>query len=88
MDIHELRDQIDSIDKHILIALAKRRDIVKKIGILKQKLNLPTKDATRWQEVIHTRMIQGEELGIPEQVISSIWDILHEWSLEVENKHE
>jgi len=31
-------------------------------------------------------MKQGKELEIPDQVVASIWDILHEWSLEVESK--
>ncbi len=86
MDITELRKKIDTIDKEILIALAKRRNIVKQIGVLKHELKIPPIDAVRWQEVIHSRMKQGKELEIPDQVVASIWDILHEWSLEVESK--
>ena len=72
MSIHELRNKIDALDKEILIAMA----------------NSPPKDETRWKEVIRSRMMQGKELGIPEHVVSSIWDIFHAWSLEIESKHE
>lgn len=88
MSIHELRNKIDALDKEILIAMANRRDIVKQIGTKKQELDIPPKDETRWKEVIRSRMMQGKELGIPEHVVSSIWDIFHAWSLEIESKHE
>jgi len=84
MNLDELRNSIDEVDRDILVALSRRRDIVRKIGEVKKKMNLKLKDTARWQEVLVSRKLLAKELDIPEAVAISIWDTLHEWALEVE----
>ncbi len=84
MEINDLRKKIDKIDHDILIMLSKRRDVVEEIGERKKNANLPIKDETRFREMIEKRKEIAVGLFIPESVVLSIWDILHEWALAVE----
>ncbi|QQS43918.1 chorismate mutase [Candidatus Roizmanbacteria bacterium] len=84
MEINDLRKKIDEIDHDILILLSKRRDVVEAIGERKKVSSLPIKDETRFGEMIEKRKEIAVELFIPESVVLSIWDVLHNWALEVE----
>lgn len=88
MELEKLRRKIDDVDKEILLAIAKRQEIVKQIGVFKKQKGLTPKDATRWQQVISSRKKLASELDIPKSVVLTIWDILHEWSLEVEARQD
>lgn len=54
-NIFELRKEIDKIDKDIINLIAKRYDVVKKIGNQKKKNNLDIKDCNRekWLHAYH-----------------------------------
>ena len=69
-----LRKQIDEIDNSIVILLAKRMEIVKKVGKLKKKSNLPLLDNKRWKEIIKTK----------KGFIRKIWEIIHDEALKIE----
>lgn len=85
MEINDLRKQIDEIDQGILALLAKRRDVVEKIGERKRNANLPIKDPVRFRSMLEIRKKVAVQLDIPESVVLPIWEILHEWALEVEH---
>lgn len=88
MSLEELRKNIDEVDHEILVGLAKRRNLVKQIGEYKKKLGIELKDANRWQKVVSSRKMTANELDIPESVVVSIWNILHDWALEVEARQD
>lgn len=69
-----LRKQIDEIDESIIILLVKRMKIVKKVGLLKKKQNIPVLDSVRWQKIIKTK----------KGYIKKIWEIIHDEALEIE----
>lgn len=50
--LHELRKEIDKIDKQIIELLEKRVRIAKEIGEIKRELNLPVRDEKREEEVL------------------------------------
>lgn len=50
--LHELRKEIDEIDKQTIELLEKRVRIVKEIGEIKRELNLPIRDEKREEEVL------------------------------------
>lgn len=85
MDIAKLRKTIDQIDHEILGLLAKRRDVVMEIGSWKKEHGVPARDDTRWNEVLTDRQNIGKEMGIPSDVVASIWEQIHEWALEIED---
>lgn len=72
--LEKLRKQIDKIDSSIVILLAKRMEIVKKVGKLKKKNKLPPLDNKRWKEIIRTK----------KGFIKKIWEIIHDEALKIE----
>ena len=50
-EINQLREKLDEIDIEILELLRERIDTVKRIGLIKKRLNLPIIDENREEEV-------------------------------------
>ena len=72
--LEELRKQIDEIDEQITSLLAKRMKVVKAIGQLKKKNNMPILDKSRWQKIIKSK----------KGYIKKIWEIIHDEALRIE----
>jgi chorismate mutase len=47
MNLNQLREQLDSVDQQIIIALNHRRELVQQIFSLKEKLGMKLKDIER-----------------------------------------
>lgn len=84
--LENYRSQIDRIDKDLIKLLAKRYQIVKKIGQLKKRLSLPPLDKKRWQEVLLSRISWGRKLGLSETLIKKIYQLIHHYALIIEKK--
>jgi len=84
--LEKYRNQIDKIDKKIIEYLGKRYQVVKKVGVLKKKLGLKPLDKKRWQKVLETRITWGKENRLPKKLIQSIYESIHDYSLEIEKK--
>ncbi|MDO8609375.1 MAG: chorismate mutase [bacterium] len=82
--IVELRKQVDKIDNDIISLIAKRMDIVKKIGAYKKQNNIPLLDSKRWEEVIKSKINLGNTLGIPQVLIEKIYNTIHKFALKIE----
>ena len=50
--ILHLRKKLDFIDKEILVLLENRMDIIRKVGQIKSKLDIPIEDLDREKEII------------------------------------
>ena len=72
--LEELRKQIDEIDEQIVSLLAKRMKVVKTVGQLKMKNNIPILDKSRWQKIIKSK----------KGYIKKIWEIIHKEALRIE----
>lgn len=72
--LDDLRKQIDKIDESIVNLLSKRIEIVKRIGGLKKKNNIPVLDKLRWQKIIRSK----------KGYVKKIWEIIHSEALKVE----
>ena len=59
MELNELRNQIDQIDKEMAVLFEKRMKIVKQIGEYKKENNLPILDKKREEEVIEKNELKG-----------------------------
>ena len=78
------RKEIDALDKELLEIVAKRMDIVRKIGELKKLKNLPALDEERWQEVLSSKLTLAEFLKLPKTFVEKIYTIIHEEALKIE----
>ncbi len=81
-----LRKQIDKIDNSIINSLARRIQIVKKIGQYKKSKNIPPFDKFRWQQVLTTIMKKSKSLGLDQKMIKKIYHLIHKQSLKIETK--
>ncbi len=80
------RKQIDKLDEELLNVLAKRTNIVREIGEHKRTYGIPPLDEKRWQEVLQSKLSKARSLNIPEKFIEKLYSLIHEHSLEIENK--
>ena len=78
MDIRELREQIDGIDRELVSLYCRRMETAREIGRYKQANNLPVLDQAREQELLD----KVAELAGPEneQGIRALYQLLLEQS--------
>ncbi|PIU37263.1 hypothetical protein COT02_01780 [Candidatus Roizmanbacteria bacterium CG07_land_8_20_14_0_80_34_15] len=74
--LKDFRKQIDEIDEQIVNLLAKRMQVVEKVGQYKKENNLPPLDNSRWQKVIESK----------KGFMKKIWKIIHDEALKVEKQ--
>jgi chorismate mutase-like protein len=67
------RRQIDSLDDRLLKLLNERAEVVKKVGLIKEKHHLPIRVAKREEEVI--KRLQDQNPGpLPSAAIRHLWE--------------
>jgi len=81
------RKQIDKIDEELINVLAKRINIVREIGKYKKENGIPPLDEKRWQEVLKSKLSKACLLNISEKFIKKLYEVIHDHSLEIENKN-
>ncbi len=82
--LDELRKEIDSADEELVNALAKRMDLVRKVGKLKKRQDILPLDETRWRKVINMVTKKAEGKNIPEKLIEKIYEEIHQAALTIE----
>jgi len=87
-ELDELRTQIDDIDDQMISLLGERLELVKEIGELKRKKNLPVVDPEREDQVMQDRVLAGERHGVGEDAVRSIFDALIMESRRLQEKDE
>ena len=85
-EIELLREQIDSVDNQMLELLAKRMDIIEKIGNYKKKNDIAVFQLRRWEKIISTREDFGNNLGLDKEFIKKILQLIHKESIMRQNK--
>lgn len=72
VELNELRDQIDVVDKQMLELLAQRLALVEKVGEVKSEHGLPIYVPEREAAMLASRRAEAEKLGVPPQLIEDI----------------
>ena len=85
-NIDQLRAKIDVIDENILYALGSRMNISRQIGEFKKTNNIAILQTTRWDEVQAKAIAKGKEHGLPEDFLKTVFNAIHEASVEVQNE--
>jgi chorismate mutase len=75
------RDQIDEIDRSMMLLLSKRREVVRQLSLVKQGKNLSALQIKRFLEMIETRYSWGGEMKIPQDLIDDWFKMIHQDSL-------
>ncbi|HDV0903690.1 TPA: bifunctional chorismate mutase/prephenate dehydrogenase [Vibrio fluvialis] len=72
VELNELRDQIDAVDKQMVELLARRLSLVEKVGEVKSKHGLPIYVPDREAAMLASRREEAERKGVPPQLIEDI----------------
>lgn len=72
VELSDLRDQIDSVDKRILELLSERLSLVEKVGEVKSEHGLPIYAPDREAAMLASRRQEAEKMGVPPQLIEDI----------------
>lgn len=81
-----LRSQIDSLDTMLIETLAKRMQVSREIGDYKHKHNMPIVQTGRYNDVIQNRLELADQLGLSEELIKQIYQLIHEESVNIQLK--
>lgn len=84
--LSELRNQVDSNDLEMLDIISNRMKIIKELGALKKEHNIPTIQKDRWNYLIKNRLEYAKKLGLNEDVVFKIFDLLHKEAIRIQLK--
>lgn len=79
--LEQLRSVVDDIDMELLGALARRMEIIEKIGEYKKDHNITILQIERWMEILRSRTQSGESLGLNDKFVRNLLDLLHKESI-------
>lgn len=79
--LEELRSRIDRLDAVLLDTLAARMEVSRKIGEYKRNQGISVVQTGRFGDMLHSRIEQGESLGLSREFVSRILHSIHEESV-------
>ena len=80
-DLAGLRSEIDDIDSELLQLLARRMEVSARIGEYKKRNNVTVVQMDRWKKILSDHMAVGEDLGLSPDLISDIFEAIHQASI-------
>lgn len=72
-DLKKFRKQIDALDKKLVLTLAERFKVTKKVGEYKAKYNLPAKDPNREKEMSKARIKLAQKYQLDEKMVARVF---------------
>jgi len=81
MELDDLRDRLNAVDRQIIDLVAERETVVDRIGELKRARGLQTRDFRREKEVVDAARARGGALGLPEPLVEQLMELLIRSSL-------
>lgn len=85
-ELEDWRKRIDALDEKILTLLAKRMNIANRIGKIKKDQKISALDKNRWEQVLKSNLKKGEKLGLSQEFLNNLLNLIHRYSLEVQKK--
>ncbi len=73
----QLRGKIDNVDRQLVEMLAARMALVEKMAEYKRDNNVTLFQPDRWKEILKTRTVLGERLGLYPELVEEIYKIIH-----------
>jgi len=84
--LEEMREQIDKIDDNIMDIFEKRMKIAEQIGKYKKEHNIAILQSKRWDQIIRKRLEVGENKGLSNEFVETIFRAIHEESIDHQTK--
>lgn len=85
-NIDQLRSRIDVIDENIISQLSSRMKISREIGEYKRDNNIAILQTSRWDTLLAEMIRKGRENGLEEKFVSTVFNAIHEASVQVQNE--
>ena len=79
--INTLRTKIDVIDHQLIEILGKRMQVADAIGQLKKDHNVAVLQSKRWNEILGTMILEGEEKNLSEEFVLRMFKAIHQESI-------
>lgn len=83
--LNALRSRIDELDEEILEIIHDRFEIAKSIGRLKKEHNVAVFQSDRWTEILKDAKIKGSKLGLTEEFVEKLLQLIHIESVGIQN---
>lgn len=80
-NLSALRRQIDELDNSLLELLARRMRVSKEIGQYKKEHNMPILQEKRYDEILHKRITQAQQMDMDGEFMKSVLVAIHEESV-------
>jgi chorismate mutase len=84
LDIIKLREDLKETDSRILAAIKERFCICKKIGEIKNAFKFPICDAKQEAKVIETRLEEGRNLALEDDLVRELMLLLMNYSKKIQ----
>lgn len=81
-----LRNQFNELDKNLLVLLAARVQLSKKIARLKKQNNLAIEQPDVWKDRFDSRLKESEELQIDKTYLKNVFDLIHQESIRIQKQ--
>lgn len=82
----EFRNQIDVLDHQMIELLNDRKMIVEVIANFKSQNKLTIFQIERWFEILQSRKLIANNLGIDNQMVAEIFELIHKYSILTQTK--
>jgi len=79
--LERLRLEIDKLDQELLEILARRMNIIDEIGLYKKEKSITILQLKRWRQMLSERIETGTSLGLEEEFLTQILQLVHEESI-------
>ena len=79
--LQNLRKEIDVIDDELLNLIAKRMNVSERIGEFKKEHKVTVLQMNRWKNVLEDHINKGVKLGLDEDSVKKIFEIIHKGSI-------
>lgn len=80
--LHNLRKEIDEIDDELLNLIAKRMNISEQIGEFKKQNKVAVLQMGRWKQILEHHINKGVSLGLNDESVKEIFEIIHKDSID------
>ncbi len=80
--LQNYRKEIDVIDDELLNLIAKRMNISEKIGDFKKEHKMTVLQMDRWKQVLEDHINKGVNLGLNDESVKEIFEIIHKDSID------
>ncbi len=80
--LQNLRKEIDEIDDELLNLIAKRMSVSEQIGDFKKQHKVAVLQMGRWKQILEHHINRGVNLGLNEESVKEIFEIIHKDSID------